>query len=621
MCFRQNIFAAFLCAAFVCLACSAGIASDEKADAKADKKEAKKEAKKEEAEKRKEQPRVSKRDRKAAEQEFKRAQDFQKSSHLEEALESASRAAKLDPANTEYLTMREMLRQQMVNEYLERGNHLAVAGDPEAAVAAFSYAIALDPENGYLRQRLRDVIPPENPEKDHVLQLLASVENIDLAPNPSKKNIHIQGDTRAIFTQIGKQFEVSVQFDSGLNSKFLHFDLDNVDFYTAMSIAGKMTKTFWAPVSSREIMVATDTAELRKEYERLVVRTFYVNNVSAATELSDVLNMLRTVFELRFAAMQPSRNTITLRGPREDVEAAASLIDSLMDVKPEIMLDITEYEFDADKLRKMGLTLPTDFQVFNVPSEIRRVLGGDAQAVIDQLNRTGTIDPSTIPAGDLANLQGSPLLAPFLLFGGGNSLTAISIPARGISGQLSASTSTATTLEHVQLRAMDGEAATFRVGSKFPIVSSTFNAVAISNKGAAQVSSTPSFTFTDLGVTLKTTPHYHSDGTIRLDIDFEIQGLGATSINNVPELTSRTYKGNITVREGETSVVAGMITDSELRSSSGYPLLGQIPFLRGIISPNSKDRAHNEILIVVTPRVIRKPFHDKGSSAFWNLSH
>ena len=79
-------------------------------------------------------------------------------------------------------------------------------------------------------------------------------------------------------------------------------------------------------------------------------------------------------------------------------------------------LEVTEYEIDTDRTRDMGLNLPTSFQVFNIPSEIRRVLGSDAQSVIDQLNRTGTIDPSTISSSALANLAGSPLLLPFIFF-------------------------------------------------------------------------------------------------------------------------------------------------------------------------------------------------------------
>ena len=72
----------------------------------------------------------------------------------------------------------------------------------------------------------------------------------------------------------------------------------------------------------------------------------------------------------------------------------ASLLDNLMDAKPELLIDVKEYEIDTDNLRNIGVNLPTSFQVFSIPSEIRKVLGSDAQGVIDQLNKTGTIDPS-----------------------------------------------------------------------------------------------------------------------------------------------------------------------------------------------------------------------------------
>ncbi len=112
----------------------------------------------------------------------------------------------------------------------------------------------------------------------------------------------------------------------------------------------------------------------------------------------------------------------------------------------------------------------------------------------------------------------------------------------------------------------------------------------------------------DLGLTLKVTPHYHSDGDVKLDFEMEIQGLGAVSINSIPELTTRSFKGNITTMEGEPSVVMGLLTDSETKSTSGYPGIGQIPGLQAVLNTNNRDRAHTEIIVVVTPRVSAQAF-------------
>jgi general secretion pathway protein D len=563
-------------------------------------------------------PLVSKEDRKNAEKEFKNAQDLQRAGKPDEALIAVLKAQELMPGNVEFMTMGEMLRQQIVGNHMEAGNHLAAAGDPVGAAQRFRMALAIDPQNANAAQRLRDVEPPDGDAgHKHVLQLLASVDQINLQPAAGRKSFHLQGDTRQLYTQIGAAFGVSMQFDQNLASRVIRFDLDNVDFYTATDVVGKMTKSFWSPVSSHDAMVASDTVETRKQYERLALRTFYIGNVSAQTDLNDLVNVMRTILDMKLVSIQPSQNTITVRAPREQVEEAASLLDNLMDAKPEMSLEVTEYEIDTDRLRDMGLNLPTSFQVFNIPSEIRRVLGSDAQSVIDQLNRTGTIDPSTISQSALANLAGSPLLGPFLIFGKGNGLTGITAPP--ITAKLAFNSSIATNLEAMTLRAIDGEAATFRIGTKFPIVSSTFSNVALSTRGQVQVGNTPQFTYEDLGITLKATPHYHANGDITLAMDLKIEGLGTQQINSIPDITSRAYVGTITVHDGEQSVITGLLSEQELRSVQGLPILSSLPGLKNVLSSASKERIHNEILIVVTPHVVRKPFHDRGSSVFWNV--
>jgi general secretion pathway protein D len=564
-------------------------------------------------------PAVSKEDKKAAEKEFKNAQDLQRAGQPDEALVAVLKAEELVPGNVEFMTMGEVLRQQIVGEHVEAGNHLAAAGDPNGAAQRFRTALSIDPQNSYVAQRLHDIAPIDgDAEHKHVLQLLASVDQINLEPAPGRKSFHLQGDTRQVYTQIGAAFGVFMQFDQNLTSRIIRFDLDNVDFYTATQVAGMMTKAFWAPISSHEAMVATDTVETRKQYERLALRTFYVGNVSGQTDLNDLVNVMRTIFDMKLVSIQPSQNTITVRAPREQVEAVASLLDNLMDAKPELMLDVKEYEIDTDRLRDSGVNLPTSFQVFSIPSEIRRVLGSDAQTVIDQLNRTGTIDPSTISPSALANLAGSPLLAPFLVFGKGNGLTGITVPS--ISAKLSANSSTATNLESMMLRAIDGEAATFRVGTRFPIVSSTFSNVALSTRGQVQVGNTPQFTYVDLGITLKATPHYHSNGDVTLVLDLKVDALGTLQVNSIPDITSRSYAGTITVHDGEQSVITGLLSEQELRSVQGLPLLSNLPGLNTFLGSSSKERIHNELLIVITPHVVRKPFHDKGSSVFWSLT-
>jgi general secretion pathway protein D len=560
---------------------------------------------------------VSKKDRQAAEKEFRRALELQQAGKLEDALQAAKNAASLFPGNLEYQQACEMLRQQIVGRYLTSGNNLAKAGDLAGAQAQFRAALDIDPANTYAIQRLRDVSPAEDPDHRRTMELLASLDAIDVEPAPGKKSIHVRGDTRSVYTQIGALFNVTVRFDSAVASKPIRFDLDDVDFYTAMAVAGMMSKTFWAPVSKNEIIVATDTQEMRRTYERMSMRSFYIGNATAPSDVSDIVNALRNIFDIKLINVEPGKNTITLRAPRATVEAAASFIENLMAAKPEVMLEVSAYEFDTNKAAAYGVDLPNSFQVFNVASEIRRVLGPDAQSVIAQLLQTGTVNPASIPAADLAKLQGSPLLSSFITFGKGLGLTAITIGP--VTAHLSLNSSVIANLENANLRALDGETTTFRVGDRFPIVTAFFSTTAVTAQGQAPVGNTPQFQYEDLGLTLKIKPHYHVNDEIRLDFDLKIEGLGAASLNGIPELTQRAFLGTITVKAGEPSVITGEIDEQQVRSTTGYPGIGQVPVVKEILNSNSNQRTHNQILVVVTPRVIRRPLHDKGTSVFWNL--
>ncbi len=502
-----------------------------------------------------------------------------------------------------------MLKLQVAGSYAQLGNQLAAKGNNPEAAAQFRAALSLDPQNTYVQQRLRDVSTPENPEKEHILTLLASVDQIEVVPKPIKASFHVKGDTRSLYDQIGRSFGISMVYEQAISSHQVRFDVQDVDFYMAMKLAGQVTKTFWAPLSKFQAIVANDTQEMHRQYERLSMRTFYVNNVTVPTDLNDLINVIRTVLEVRLVTLQPAKNTIVVRAPKEQIDLIAPMIDEIMASKPEVMVDLKAYEVNLDKLRQYGLELPNDFSIFNIPFEIYRVLGPAAQPIIDQLLKTGTIDPTRVPASALSSLQGSPLLAPFIFFGGGYGLTGISTPP--INGHLSFSDSMSKSLEHVMVRASDGNAATLKIGTRFPILTSSFSNVSITGNGQPIVGGTlPSVQYEDLGLMVKATPHYHSGEQVTMDLELQIRALGGQQLNGVPDITNREFKGTITVTDGEPAVIAGSVTDQESRSTKGYPGLGEIPLLRTVLNKNSKEHIRQELLIVVTPHVIRKAVHE-----------
>src|ERR1051326_3605423 len=161
---------------------------------------------------------ASKQDQKMAAERFKSALELRKDGKVEEALLAATDASRLVPGNTEYMLTREMLRQQIVSSYLDRGNALAATGNNKAAAVQFKEALARDPENSYVQQRLRDV-SDDNPDQHRVMEMLAGVNSIDLQPLPGKKNIHAGPDMRSVYTQIGQVFGVTFDFDQSITNR------------------------------------------------------------------------------------------------------------------------------------------------------------------------------------------------------------------------------------------------------------------------------------------------------------------------------------------------------------------------------------------------------------------
>jgi tetratricopeptide (TPR) repeat protein len=159
----------------------------------------------------------SKNDLKLAQKSFNHALELQKQGHAEEALQELVEAANLSPANMEYVTAREFMRAQIASGYIDKGNLLAEVGNNEGAAGQFRAALSFDPQNGYAQQRLRDVAPvDEDPEKQHVLQLLASVDEVEVNPKPGKQNFHVHGDSRALYDAIGKAFGIIMSYDQGV---------------------------------------------------------------------------------------------------------------------------------------------------------------------------------------------------------------------------------------------------------------------------------------------------------------------------------------------------------------------------------------------------------------------
>ena len=556
-------------------------------------------------------------DLKAARQAFSRGLKLQHAKNLDDAFSEFEKAYRLIPQNVEYLTAREMVRQQLVASHLERGNDNLQNGRQVEALADFRLALHLDPQNEFAQQRLLDAVGPLPVHTIGAPQLVASIDALAAKPKEERHDFHYRGDSRGLITAIASSYGLTVIFDDAFPSRRVRFDIEDVNFATAMQAAESVTKSFAVPLEEKVLFASLDTPENHRLYDRMGLRSFYIPGGSTPQELNDLLNSLRSLFELRFVSLNAASSTITVRGPQSTLEATTQFLDTLDATRPEVMLDVKVYEVDHSFARSIGVHIPNDFHLFSIPLAALTALGGqNIQDLINQLIASGGINQAgneSIQAllAQLQNQQNSIFSQPLATFGGGITLMGLSLDQ--LRATLSLNESSVRTLEHMTLRAAHEKEATFKLGSRFPIINASFAPI-FNNAAISQVIGNnsfaapfPSFSYEDLGLTVKVKPSVHGTSDVSMQLEILFRTLGGASLNGVPVISNREYKAGIALKEGEPAVVAGMVTKTEQKSLSGLPGFSKIPGLKALASESSKQEEDDELLIIITPYVVRSP--------------
>jgi general secretion pathway protein D len=567
---------------------------------------------------------VSATDLKNARQDFRQGMALQKSGKTQEAFDAFSAAARLVPNNAEYVTIREVLRQKVVMQHLNAGNALAAAHQEKKAISEFRQALALDPSNEFARQQLETSVPLPSRNLPRIAYIDSSGE-LQLSPNPGVHSFHFKGSARELVQNIALAFGVTPTFDESFRSKQVRFDVDNVGFWRAMQIAMDMTRSFWVPIEAKRMMVVADTAANRAEFERMTSRTFYLTDATTPQDVTDVLNVLRTMFDIRQITQQPGTSSIIVRAPQQMLDAATELLRSLDLSRPQVMLDFQVLQVNTSMMKDIGIDIPLQWQAFSLSSAALAALQQpNIQAQINQLLANGglTGQNATALAGLIQQLQNqqnslsSLLQNPFATFGGGSTRFAVPWPPSTL--HFSLNTSRATTLDELSIRAGQGSDAIMKVGSRYPIVTAIYSAAystpainqALQSAGISQnqanVAPFPSFTFEDLGLNVKVKPQIH-ESDVTLDLTLELKALSGQSFNGVPVISSRTYSGSLSVADGGTVVVAGSLDKSESKSLSGLPGVASVPMLNRVATHTTTQESDGELLILITPHILRRP--------------
>ncbi len=517
----------------------------------------------------------------------------------------------------EYLTAREITRQHLAGIHLENGNRELLAGRQVEAMAEFRTALSLDPQNEFAQQRISDALGPVPVHTTAAPQLVASADSVALKPIDGRHDFHYRGDSRGLISAIATSYGLTVMFDDTFPSRRVSFQMEDADFTTAIQSASAVTKSFSFALEDTVLYACADTPDNHRLFDRMGMRSFYIPAGNPAQDLNELVNSLRTLFEFKFVSLNAGASTITLRGPRVALEAATQFLGQLNSPRPEVMLDVKVFQVSHSYMRNIGLHVPNSFNLFNIPVAALAALGGqNIQDLINQLVASGGINQAgnqTIQAllAQLQSQQNSVFSQPLATFGGGLTLEGLSLDR--LAAALTMSESSVQSLEHVQLRASQEKDATFKLGSRYPILNASFapiyNNAAISQAIGNQsfTAAFPSVSYEDIGLTIKAKPLVHNNSDVALELEVQFRTLGTTNTNGIPDILNREFKGGILLKEGEPAVVAGMVTATDQRSMSGLPIISGLAGFGVLTSQKGKQDEEDELLILITPYVVRSP--------------
>jgi Flp pilus assembly secretin CpaC len=564
---------------------------------------------------------------------------FQKE-QFEEAMLDYRKAAELDPSNRDYPLAADVARGHAVTATIQAATKDRLKNDMPSERAALAHALELDPKNMAATELLYELSDDALRGQSYpIYQQTASTmgESVKLRINARAHSFHIHADQAKVIQEVFDAYGLEATLDGSIKPAQVRLDLDDVTFEEATRVLGMLTNSFYVPLDPHRVLVAKDTRENRTQFMRLEMETIYLSGLSD-TEMTDVINLAKNVFQITQAVKDSTAGTITLRAPATMLEAFNATMRELLEGRSQVLIDVRLINLAHTSQMKTGVQPPQSFTAVNVYAEEQSILNQN-QALVQQIISSGLAAPGDTLAilGILlasGQISSSLLSNGIALFGGG--LTSSALSPGTMTMNLNLNSSDSRELEELELRVADGEDGTLKVGEKYPIQTSSFSSLSASLpnipgltgagassslssllSAASAVPNVPQVEYQDLGLNLKATPRVMRNDEVSLTIDLKIDALSGTSINGNPILNNQAYSGVVMLKKDESVMVLGEIDKSQMRAISGIPGISEIPGMNDV-TDNNRQTSSSSLLIIITPHVVRGT-HAAGHTAMMRV--
>jgi general secretion pathway protein D len=506
---------------------------------------------------------------------FRAGQQAERREDWDRAVLEYSRAVKLAPDKRHFRTSLERARLRGAKAHALNARRLMARAAWKEAGEEFRLALDLSPGSEELR---RGLLETEARQKAGTANSLDDLKQrvreralpglvLDAAAQQPLGLSFRNASLREVYQALGKSAGVNFVFDPQYQDQVVTLDLADVPFEQALTALGTTGRTFHRVLDSHVVTVVPDTPSKRREYEQQVVKTFFLSNA----DLKETIDLLRVVLGARRVAPLPGANALTINDSPDKVAAAERIIDMIDKSRAEVVVDVELMEVNRSRLQQYGIELTSA-----VPN-----VDGIAGAIFPDRTQRYTLEDNPY---DKSNLVISAL--------------------PGVIYRLLRTDSSTRLLANPQLRSSEGQTAQARFGDQVPVPVTTFAPIA---QGGVTQQPITSFEYKNVGVNIDITPRVHHDGDVTLGLKLDVSALGPAGYQGLPTFNSRQVTSTIRLHDGETNVLAGLISDNERRGLSGIPGLASVPVLGRLFARNSTETTETDIVLTLTPHVLRRP--------------
>ncbi|WP_233465004.1 secretin N-terminal domain-containing protein [Paraburkholderia madseniana] len=488
------------------------------------------------------------------------ADQFRQSYQFDAAIQKLYAASQIDPTNERGRKIGALIDQDRRDlATLQEADRMMQRGSFGPASDRVHRVLLTNPTNALALQMQKEI-------DDKIRQQRADKEEQRAASSIMRTPITLQfrdANVRMVFEALSRTSGLNVIFDRDVRA-----DLKTTIFVTNASLQDTVDMILMQnqldkkQLNANTLFIYPATPAKQLEYQELKVRTFQLSNVDA----KQIQSLLKSLLKIKEVVIDERANTVTIRGTPDTIKVAEEMIAAQDLPEPEVMLEVEVLEVSHERLSNLGIEWPNSFSV-STPSTAD-TWGALHHLPINALNVSGLSATANFKLTDTdANLLASP-----------------------------------------RIRTRNKEKARILIGDKLPVISSS------STPSTSGPSYTQMIQYIDVGIKLEVEPQVYRDGDVGIKLNLEVSNITNTiqSGNSQTGLSSLAYQigtrsasTSLRLRDGESQILGGLISDQDRRSADKVPGLGQLPVLGRLFSDHNGDHVKTEIVLQITPHIVR----------------